>query len=222
MKYPVLPIIFLTYGANAERTEYAIRTVRSNMANLEYDGELLWIVADDGSSNHHWNAVCSLADPLAYFSFRSDRAGYGSNANKAWAIARAIGPVSFWLEDDWELQERTNITPYVEMLLEQESVGMVRLGYLPVDLTITTVGLNGRVYLAVHKGVQYAFSGNPHLKHTRFFEAYGEYSEEYAPGDTEVDYDHKVRHSEGPLIVRPAALNEWGPWGHIGMVKSYE
>jgi len=218
---PSLPLIFLTYGASEQRTEYARRTLVSAMTYLRYSGELLWMVADDGSDNDHWNLVTSLADPLAHLSFRSDRAGYGANANRAWANASSISPVSLWLEDDWELSEPIDLTEYVEILMYYYSVGMIRLGNLPTGLSMKSVGYSSKVCLEIDRGSQYAFSGNPHLKHIRFREAYGDYPEGLSPGDTEVAYDHQIRNLSGPTIIRPAELGQWGPWGHIGAVKSY-
>lgn len=216
-------IVLLTY----ERTGYAIRTIESAKQNLIYGRPFFWIVADDGSTPRHFDAVQGAisADEQgngpSWTAF-SEKLGYGGMANKAIQLAEQNGcSITFWLEDDWLTERPFDITPYVHLLASDNGIGMVRLGHLPVGLDAESIGRDGRMYLDIQKSRQYCYSGNPHLKHRRFFEHYGMFPENRNPGDTEIYYDWVVREHDGPKIVWPLAIGDTFPFGHIGEEKSY-
>lgn len=219
---PPVAIVLLTY----ERTGYALRTIESALQNLLYGRPFFWIIADDGSTPRHFDAVqgaISADDqgngPTSAF---SQKQGYGRMANQAIRIAEENGcPITFFLEDDWLTERPFDITPYVQLLMEHDDIGMVRLGHLPVGLEAESMGWDGRMYLEIKKSRQYCYSGNPHLKHRRFFEHYGMFPEDRNPGDTEIFYDWIVREHDGPKVVWPLAIGDTFPFGHIGMEKSY-
>jgi len=211
----ILPIILLTY----KRTEYVLRTINAFLNFAQFDGDIVWIVADDGSHSDHVNAVVQEI-PGDKKIWRSKRCSYGANANWAWMRASTIGPVSFWLEDDWELKRPFDLTVYYDLLMNNSDVGMVRLGHMPIDLTLHTVGFAGHMYARVDKVCNYAFSGNPHLKHGRFRQL-GDYPEGRNPGETEIAYDYQVRQQSQPEIWWPLLIGDNPPFGHIGQVQSY-
>jgi len=132
-----------------------------------------------------------------------------------------LSEIVLWLEDDWELSRPLDITPYVKLLMENEKVGMIRLGHLAINLNMTSMGHDGIHYLQMWRNMQYGFSGNPSLRHRRFADAYGPYNEEVGPGDTELDYDTKWRNISGPEIWWPVDLGGWGIFSHIGEEQSY-
>lgn len=212
-----LAIIFLTYA----RTEYAVRTIRGVRQFLHYDGPVRWIVADDGSPDPaHLEAVRNELAGADVADCSSQREGYGARANWAWHSADTFTPFTLWLEDDWELRRDLDLTPYVNLLRTRDDVGVVRLGHLPIGLNLHSVGHDGRMYLHVQKNTQYAFSGNPHLKHSRMWQA-GGYPTGMKPGDTEVAYDWQVRSNGGPAIWWPLAIGDAPYFGHIGTIQSY-
>ena len=216
-----LAIIFLTY----KRTAYATRTIQGIAENLHYeDGAILWYVADDGSEADHTGAIVRelewTGQTLA--EIRSNRNGYGANAN--WAQRRAGSRcVAFlMLEDDWYLHQPLDVTPYVRLLTQKpQHAGFIRLGHLPINLDLESVGHDGRMYLNVKKSTQYAFSGNPHLKTPYTVACYGEYPAGKNPGDTEIAYDAQVRSKDGPNILWPLWIGDRFLFAHIGEKKSY-
>jgi len=220
---PAVAIVLLTY----QRTAYALETIQSARKNLIYGRPLYWIIADDGSDEAHFSAVYKAieADEQGSgvtFSCFSEKLNYGGIANLAVEIANENGcPITFWLEDDWRTERPFDLTPYACLLAQDDDIGMVRLAHMPTGLEADTIGRHGRMYLHIKKTRQYAFSGNPHLKHFRFFEDYGMYPIGRNPGNTEVFYDHTVRTTEGCKIVWPLAIGDTYPFGHIGEVQSY-
>lgn len=214
-------VVLQTYA----RTGYAVRTIEGVGQHLHNAGGLAWYVCDDGSSDEHLAAVKDTlrkyANRIPVIGGHSERLGYGAGANKAWHVAHDHADITLWLEDDWVLARDLDITPYVDLLNNDDSIGMVRLGHLPIGLHNTTVGHNGIHYLNMHFTMQYTFSGNPALRHRRFREWYGAYPEGLNPGNTEINYDEQVRANPGPSILWPVDIGGWGIFQHIGEEKSY-
>lgn len=219
---PPVGIILLTY----ERTDYAKRTVASVAKHLKYDGQLYWYIADDGSSREHF-------DRISYYVFdcggvvisshqtQEGNRGYGVNANTAWKwLHQNKIDITFWLEDDWEMVRDFDITPHVQTL-DEGHAGMIRTAFIPLWASMKAVHHSNKYYLELLKDALYAYSGNPHLKHHNFATSYGLMPEGRNPGETEIAYDHIVRHTEGVPILIPAEICD-PPFQHIGEVKSYE
>lgn len=219
-----LGIILLTY----QRTEYALRTIRSVQKNLIFTGDVAWYLADDGSRPEHHQELMVEMTVRGNCDIRgshNSKMGYGRSANTAVSYLHDIGyDVTLWLEDDWELPAHLDITPYVAMLNERRDIGMVRLGHMPVDLSLFSIGYDGRMYMNILATRQYMYSGNPHLKHYRFMDAYKWMPVDRNPGETEVSYDHQIRSlvaADTPKIVWPLAIGDTFPWAHIGNEQSY-
>lgn len=225
--FPNLSIVMVTY----ERTELALRTIRGISENLIYPkSKIRWFIGDDGSSLAHGIAIHDtlLDETMILSDYHNEKYFPGTYfSGKTWnrALARAYTESDYvlWLEDDWELSKPLNIEPYIRMLSEREDVGMVRLGHLAVGSDVRIVGHGGVHYLDYLRSTQYAFSGNPSLRHIRFTKAIGPYAEDKNPGDIELDYDSRFReYPEIPAIWRPADIPGWGIFGHIGTAKSWE
>jgi hypothetical protein len=210
-----LAIILLTY----ERTDCAVRTVSAIKANLRYP-EIAWIVADDGSRGEHLVAVRKAIGTVCTIS--SSRRSYGGMANWAWEVSKSISPVTLWVEDDWVLDREFDPSHYINLLISNDNIGMVRLGRLPIGLDMYSIGDGKQIYLHVLPTRQYMFSGNPSLRHIRFYEAFGAYPEGLQPDKTETDYDNQIRiKGAHPKILYPVDLGTWGLFGHIGTVRAY-
>jgi glycosyltransferase involved in cell wall biosynthesis len=214
---PLVVVTLLTY----QRTNYALRTLESVLDRMTGPGPIHFYIADDGSPDpQHVDSLLALVPPARLFGYHSERLGPGANWNKAQAQTFGAGvELILWLEDDWVLLEDLDLSPWVELLEVNSAVGLVRLGVLAVGSDLRSVGYAGRFYLEYAPTTQYAYSGNPHLRHARFWHAYGPYPTGFAAGDTEVKYDGRVRPklaAGGPKIWRPVELGGWAPWGHIG------
>jgi len=240
---PRLAICLLTY----KRTEYALRTIEALTSNLIYPKELLgWYVADDGSNFDHVDKILNLLvskkeNVIGYHNNKySPKTGQGWN--KGLGICYQYSDYVLVMEDDWVLSGdfdmnpqnhpgkfeinpyikdgKLDISPFIEMLSQREDVGMVRLGGLAVGNEVEIVGHNGHHYLKYLKTRPYAFSGNPHIRHSRFIKSYGWYAnEEFTPGELETEYDYRFRVTEGPDIWRPSDIPGWGIFHHIGEVN---
>lgn len=214
-----ITICFMTY----QRTEYALRTIQAVRSYLRYP-HIHWYVADDGSSEEHVRAVLDALAGEDLVGLHNLKQGYGASANQAWTRANEISPLSFWLEDDWELRGPLDLWPYAALLMEDDSVGMVRLGALNLEISGHTFAHRDSVYwrldrIPKHDGTP-VFTGHPSLRHNRYQVSYGNYPKGMTPGNTELAYAYRYRSREGSSIVWPANIPAYGIFGHIGTVKT--
>lgn len=210
MTWPTVCALIVTY----KRTECAVRTIQALRRNLIYPS-LVWHIADDGSPNGHLDALGEAIDG-PYSVTNANRQGVGVSQNLGMDAALAKADFILWLEDDWELSAPFDLTPCVQLLMEDASIGMVRLGYISPGIQGELIPGAGRLWWRLKKGPTYTFTGHAALRHRRFCQAYGYYQAGLAPGATELHYCGTFNGREGPDIVVPAFTGEWGPFGHIG------
>jgi len=228
---PKISILLLTY----RRTEMAIQTVESTCKNLGYPRELLsFYVADDGSPREHFDSVMnsikhSGVQIIGYHSKRMRHPGQedtynaGLGWNKGLGVCHQNTDFVIVEEDDWVLRNPFDIRPYVKLLSEVEQVGIVTFRTLSVGADLHSVGYDGIHYLKYLKSTQYAYSGNPYLRHARFTRHFGWFAEDRSPGNIELDMDSRFRiDPTGPQIWRPAGIDPWGVFAHVGTDKTWE
>lgn len=227
---PDIAIAMVTF----RRTDMAIRTIESTCDNLIYPRtKRSWYIGDDGSGNEHMDRILetlrSKGENIMGFhnermrkdSFK-DKPFPGIGWNKALGIAHQNSDFVLWLEDDWDLDEHFDLKPYVLLLKEQEDVGICSFRILSTGAAIKTVGYGGEVYFDYERTTQYAYSGNPYLRHARYTKHYGWFREDCNPGNIELKQDDLYRLAvEGPRIWRPAGISVWGAWKHIGTDKTW-
>lgn len=228
---PRIAIAMVTY----KRTEEALRTIESTVDNLIYPKELRsWYVADDGSDAGHCvklinklhfageHVIGSHRDRLRIL-HHENTSHAGPGWNRALGICHQSSDFVLWLEDDWELDEPLNLVPYVKLLQEREDVGICTFRILSTGADVHTVGYNGEMFLRYDRSTQYAFSGNPYLRHARYTKHYGWFIEDGNPGEMELKQDDQYRLAlpEAPQIWRPLAISVWGAWKHIGKDKTW-
>lgn len=226
---PGIVIALLTYMRTAE----ALRTIQGVVKNLDYPRELrTWYVADDGSQPEHIQTILKCLEDngetvCGHHSKQfAQRPACGIGWNKAVEVGHQFSDIILWLEDDWELETKLDIKPYVRLLLERQEVGMVSMRGLTDGLRTEVVTHRGIHYLKVLKDCavgSMAYSGNPLLRHRRYLDYYGAFTIHTSPGDIEIWYDNRFIRGEShsPQIWRPAAIGEWGCWGHIGKDKTW-
>ena len=108
-------------------------------------------------------------------------------------------------------------------------MGIVTFRILSAGADVHTVGWNGEMFLRYERTSQYAYSGNPLLRHARYTKFYGWFAEDRSPGMMELGQDDEYRYREGairgaedgPQIWRPATLDQWGGWHHVGTEKTW-
>lgn len=230
--FPKLSIGLVTF----KRRDVALRTIQSTCQNLVYPKELIsWFVGDDGSTQKDFIAIKNAIAEQGHFAAYShnerirnkgqeDTYFSGLGWNKTLGLCHQNSDFVLWLEDDWELDRPLDLVSYVKLLQEREDIGMVSFRILSVGNDVHTVGHDGIHYLQYQRTTQYSYSGNPQLRHARFTKHYGWFSEDVNPGGIELAQDDRYRLdvNDGPFIWRPAAIDPWGAWKHIGNEKSWK
>lgn len=226
MTTPTVAILLLAYCNTPERTAYALETVRSLCDDLRYDGKTVWYVAEGYGNEVDKGEILNylVGSGQEIVDWHCERLTPGASWNRGLLACYEYTDYILVMEDDWTLTRPFDITPYVHLLQHEDEIGAVRFGTLTVGMKLDVVGYYGRHYLRMSKQTQYAFSGNPHLRHKRLNYAVGLYNEKIhpSPGDVEIDFDYRFRQQERVHIVRPADLPGWGIFQHIGSVQSYE
>lgn len=214
-------VLFTTYN----RPDYARRALEAAIANLSCEDDVIdFYLADAGSDPNPIDWMTKVAESAfinRVVGSHSERLSPGQNWNRGINAIYARDPIYLRLEDDFVLERKLELSPYRRLLETNHAVGMVRLGLLPEKLDLHSHGYNGQIFLDVQKTQQYCFSGHPSLIHRRFHDAYGMFNESTSPGDTEVDFDGRVRNTNGPRIWWPVDLGTWSVWAHIGDHRSY-
>jgi len=223
---PTIAILFMTKEVPG-REGIAIRTIDALKKNLFYDATMDFFIADGGSSWDYGIALTDCASQKYNSSLHSQKSSPGFCWNTV--IRNIFGyhyEIYLRMEDDMVLHDKLDITPYVKLLMEKERVGMVRLALMPIGLDLHSTAHDGRIYFNVKKSTPYFYSGHPGLIHKRLHDTHGYFDENANPGEIEVNFDHRLRHEEGPEIWMPWDLggyeNTFGVFNHIGEVQSYD
>jgi hypothetical protein len=239
--WPCVWILFVTF----RRTESAIRTLHSLQTYLHYPNLHLHIcddgsrITDDGTDRNHievlkesWYGSVSaheMQTPWGEFNM-------GGNTNEGIRQAREAGIEHLFLvQDDTLLVDPLDLKPYVCILCEHPQVGMMRLNYLSGGLAGYFIG-----YQASKLGCEVTFlrlirewslynpwqtdtylaAFQPSLVHTRFYDSYGLYPENYHPGLTEcgmcAHYAQSELGEDGPQVLIP--VHHWPmgvKWVHL-------
>lgn len=195
-------IVTTTYYPDNElgraRAKQYIECVESWFWGLQYDNGLSLIVADDGSEFD-----------FSGWTIRQERKGIGASLNAGFKAAFEHSDIAMYIVDDFMLNEKIDITPWVKLLNEHEDIGMVRIG-------MPHPGLTGHVALTDKGWVMYldrhdfAYAMRPALFHKRFFDAYGWFKEEINCWECERLYNLHFCVTKGPEIVYALPC----PWTH--------
>ncbi len=218
-QYPPVIALIVTY----RRLALALETIRSVKTMVQYPN-IGFHIADDGSGDEYRNRLLEEIGP-EYSIEVTNSMGQGVGANMNAGIEAVLKRADLWLhlEDDWVLHKPLDLEGPVRLLLEDESVGMVRLGRLSANLQAVSMAGADKLWWRLQKLCDpYVFSGNAALRHRRFHDAYGRYAVGLKPGETELNYCGHFDGTEGPSVVYPAWLSYLDTFQHIGDSQSFK
>lgn len=217
--WPPVIVLIITY----KRLLLALETIRSVKAMVDYPN-IGFHVADDGSGGDYVNRLCQeIGGTYNITVTDAQRGGVGKNMNLG--IHACLDQADLWLhlEDDWVLRQPLDLRSCVQLLVENQGVGMVRLGRLTAGLQGQVISGAGKLWWLLRRAADtYTFSGNASLRHRKFQAAYGDYREGLTPGQTELWYCGNFNGREGPGIIHPAWLGDGQMFHHIGDHQSYK
>ena len=216
---PAVYCLITTYN----RLEMCLRTVRGIKENLRWSN-LGFVLVDDGSGQEYVDRVVKEIGATNHlWVYQSNHKGVGHNMNVGLQhIFDLGGELVLLLEDDWELTTPLDLTPYVNLLINHEDIGYVRMGYLSVGLRGELISRENLLWFDIERNPnnQYNYVGHAGLRHKRLYDSLGKFSEGLSPGENELDYGSKYNYAtSAPKIVWPAEWGVWGKFGHIGGVS---
>lgn len=221
-------VIIPTYN----RPEILHGAVQHIQRNLIYDGPIEILIGDDGDDFSRVLYVAkytaSIVDVRA---IEGPRKGLGANLNTL--IQAADSELILQMDDDHYLVKPLDITQYVDDLLQfKNKVGWIRL-FLGTEEDLNNddpfYNFNAWMmerywYPVPNRHELYIPSNRPHLKHRRFHDFYGMYSENVKLGETETHFchvyadGHKIHgaHPDIPWVAIPVAAPSFDTWAHVG------
>lgn len=137
-----------------------------------YAGLLRLHVADDGSIGQQpWRASWAVSYS------RQHRRGVGASLNAAFRHTFEDDGLALYAVGDWALSNALDLTPWARLLIENESIGAVRLGPPHPDLTGRVMHLGDLGWALALDRHHYAFSFRPTLFHKRMYDWLGGFEE---------------------------------------------
>lgn len=219
-----LAIMLLTHASDMKspRVKYAERTLKATLDKLTFDGEISVHIADDGSPERHRENLRKIAGGYAHVHSvgvtNAEGRGYGASYNLA---TQAVHPGTDYvlpLEDDWELTEPLDVTPYANAL--DEGANCVRLGYIGFTQKLEAVfeSIAGQVYLRFRPDSPepHVWAGHPRLETVEFQRSVGPWPEGLDAGSTEFAVARRANARVG--ILWPFAYRN--QYAHIGTVQA--
>lgn len=218
VEYPPVVVLLITF----ERTDVALATIKGIQERIRYPN-LSWHISDDGSNGDHVAKLVEAIGPDVEITISdSKRHSVGKSMNIG--IAKCLERADMWLhwEDDWVPNMEIDLVPCVELLQDNEEIGMIRLGRLQTDLYGHVIVGGDRLWWRLDKNKSlWTWVGHAAMRHRRFYDAYGVYPEGQTPGITELGMQANVQYNPGPDIVWPAWLR-YDICDHIGDGYSYK
>ncbi len=222
--WPVLGIMLLTY----DRIEYALKTIEALRENLQYSGEVIWHLADDGSPESYRERLLD-ALPEGTSVTNSERKGYGASYNLASQVLHAKAGVILPMEDDWELTRPFSIDSFVQTLLsidekEEHTVSCVRMGYIGYTqpLTGTFIYHGGQQYLLFDPESKepHVWAGHPRLETVERQKEVGPWPEGENAGQTEFIVAARSSSRRGVVWPIDSIWPRGDLFAHIGAVQA--
>ncbi len=179
------------FGASLQ----ALRSWQTNL--LPLDAWLHLHIADDGSNKDQY--LESLKGEWYRNTFTpttsvQERHGVGASLNAGFKQAFQEGDFALYMVDDWQLKYQCDLEPWIQLMKEDPSIGMVRLGPPHPDLTGVVTHDNDRWYIRLDRH-NFAFGFRPALFHKRMFEQYGPFDEDVNSLEAERLYSERFNAS---------------------------
>lgn len=211
-EYPELVIVLTTWEGPSEKNQgeaklkYAKEMKESIKKHLSYPN-YTWHIADDGSKKGYQEEFLSLFDGEEYtFSDTEAQGDFGKNLNIGMRTALRRSDFVLHWNDDYVLESKIDICPYVNLLQKHDDIGIVRLRPSNTGFKTTPFEMDGRSWMHVghtSPGPVLVDTGKV-IMHRRFWDYYGPYPETMRVDIVEYEMTWRVHHfAPGPKIVIP-------------------
>lgn len=230
-QWPNIAVIIPTYN----RTSILVDTVDCLQTMAMYPGTLEFYIGVDNDKEGYqavadkiWTRnqtlKCHVFDGPRRTGLKSG--GYlGANLNMLLNRAIANGHQIFMqMDDDHQLSRALDLSPHVEKLMTDDSIGWIRL--MGVGFHRYCACLQGHYWRVRWDSPElYIPSNRPHLKHKRFHDVFGVYPTGLKLGETEESFCHQCKNvalaamAQGkstPDVAVPLSVLTESSWNHVG------
>lgn len=207
------------------------------MSWLRYAGEKRFHIADGGSPQEHLDYYDKVLSGVPHTIEVTDNLSAMCNS-----CAKHGGDVWITMVDDYALRYPITITNDVSLLLEDASIGAIRMSRLAfwgsggigpeTSADLVTVGACGNHWWKLDKSKtkdSYMSSIGVHIYHRRFWEAYGDIPRcpPNVPGEAELRGAERFREKSGSTIAVPMRFGQDAddfqePFWHLGTWRTDE
>lgn len=213
---PPITTIVTTYAPNDEAGVSRRKALKVALSSwelwLEYSGPLKVHIADDGSTlpGYPFEVIDVNYDSMS----QQDRHGVGASLNAGLEMAHRDSPLTAYFVDDWALNANLDLTPWADLLMRDQTIGMVRLGPPHPNISGEVVHDNGLWYLRLHPH-HFAFGHRPALFHKRLYDSIGYYQEDCSALQCEYDFNQRYMAKATLGIAPKIVLALLHPWSVI-------
>lgn len=226
VEWPNLCAMLLTF----DRAEYAVRTIKGLQKHLRYSGIWTIHVADDGSPEGYIREITDGANAedkakgitTFYEHTNAEQRGYGASYNLATQVIHNIAEIILPIEDDWELQKPLDLDPLVRILLEDDRVNCIRLGYIGYTQELRAKFIwseetsQNLLLLDPTSPEHHVWAGHPRLETREYQRKVGGWPEGIDPGMTEFTVSHNAEARKGVVWPLELLTSAGNLFAHIG------
>ena len=197
-EFPPITIVMTTWSSNDQvgqaRATYGWLARTTWEQQLQYAGQLHLHIADDGSQLPDFPRMIAPSGKFRGNQIthsRQERKGVGASLNAGLRQAFDVGPLAAFFTDDWALRWPCDLSPWAALLMEEEDIGVVRLGPPHPWLTGQIERFESDRWGIRIERHHFAWGHRPFLMHKRFYEYYGPFLEGVSALDCEEDYNKR-------------------------------
>jgi len=221
-RWPPITVLIVTY----KRPDIVRRVIQRYETYLQYAGQIIWRLADDGSPKGYVEALQEEFARLDLQATVTNRGGFGANLNNGLKAAFAESDYVFLSEDDWAALDYVNVTRGVWLMESVPSIGLVRYDEIGIRTrfdagVLKHAFLQGKDmwvrYFVFDKSSHYIYpGGHPNLVHKRYYATYGFYKEGGEIASVERHFSNVLATKPGPEIVVMSKYVGLPQFRHLG------
>lgn len=207
----MITIVVTTYFEDEQRKGEAEAALFSWHKFIKYDEDINLHIADDGSKLKEYLPMNGAWNRGTVSFSRQERKGVGASLNTGFRKAFESSPYVLYAVDDWKLNQELDLTPWIQLLEQDISIGMVRLGpphpYIRGNVELTQMGWALRL-----DRYSFFFGHRPAIYHKRLIDTYGEFKEGVSALECEQEYLNRMVNDTRLDVVYALPVS----WEHIG------
>lgn len=236
MTLPLITIVMTTYLPEGEEGGARLSAIYKTLSSWEYclvyNGSIDLLVVNDGVDERVDHLHKYYIQDWRLGDFQTSqllgRGGVGRSLNDGFKKSFRLSPLVLYAVDDWSLTQDFDLTPWAQLLMEREDVGMVRLGPPHPGNTghveAFTGNWQGWAMRLAPRG--FAFGHRPALYHQRFIQKWGWFDENCSALECERLYNERwcqeqkiTAYQDGEYFKSDIVYALPHPWQHLASVE---